>query len=326
MRKLFIGLVAALLSLPVLAAPLSALAADPFTVAKVRVDATSDTAIAAQTRAIANGQIEAARILLNRLTLEGERAERGLPPLTSDVVGPMIRGLSIDNERRSATRYLGDVSVAFNPSAVQQLLRDQGLTMVRSQARSRLLVPVGFDPESDAALDAVSGRYAHALTPVLSPTLEELERLTTAPDALQIEALAAQYGVEQVLVVRPSASGIGAVDRSLDTGETRSLSARSLAALVARMEADWKATSAVPSASARTSTVSVLYGSQAEWQRLQRAINNSAQVRDARLDALSKDGALMTIRYGDLDRLAAEMSQKGVRVYEDPRLGLVISR
>ncbi|MGB6229662.1 MAG: hypothetical protein WBF53_05995, partial [Litorimonas sp.] len=117
-----------------------------------------------------------------------------------------------------------------------------------------------------------------------------------------------------------------ATDLSLDTGARETLSARSLAGLIARMEADWKATSAVPSSAAQTSTVTVLYGSLAEWQRLQRAINTSAQVRDARLDALSKDGALMTLSYGSVERLAAEMAQKGVRVVQDPALGLVIRR
>ncbi len=330
MTRLF-SLLAALVLLLGLAAP-SARAADPFTVAKVPVDATAQSAIQAQTRAIADGQIEAARILLNRLTLESERAERGLPPLTTETVGPLIRGLSIDNERRSATRYLGDVTIAFNPSGVQQLLRDSGLRLVRSQARSRLLLPVGLNAETSSEgelniiRDVLSNRYANALTPVLSPSVEELRLLSRQPSPARIDSLAASYGVEQVLLVRFDGQGVSATDLSLDTGERRDLSDISLPALVAQLERDWKATSAVPLDSVQTSTVSVLYGSMAEWQRLQAAINNSAQVRDARLDALSKDGALMTISHGDLDSLAAEMAQKGLRVFDDPQLGLVIRR
>lgn len=320
MKKLLSALTATMLALP-------ALAADPFTVAKVPVDARAESAIQAQTQAIGQGQITAARILLDRLTLQSERADKGLPPLSSEVVGPLIRGLSIDNERRSATRYLGDVSIAFNPSAVQTLLRSSGLTMVTSQARERLALPIGLNPAGALATDILSGRYAHALTPILSPTADDMARLFGEPTRAQIESLAAQYGVQQVLIIRETRSGLNATDLSLDTDESRQLSSRGgMADLVARMEADWKATSAVPSTSAQTTTVSVLYNSLAEWQRLQDAINNSAQVSDARLDALSKDGALMTIRYGSLDRLAAEMSQKGVRVYQDPALGLVIRR
>lgn len=308
---------------------LPALAADPFTVAKVPVDATANTAIQAQTKAIGSGQIVAARRLIERLTLDSERADRGLPPLTAAVVGPMIRGLSIDNERRSATRYLGDVSIAFNPSAVQRLLRDAGLTMVTSQARERLVVPAGIDPQSALGRDVLSGRYAHALTPVLSPTPEEAANLPSDPTMAQLRALATRYGVDRVLVVsrRGSGGAVYATDMSLSSGNRRDLQSSSgLSGVVAQLESEWKATSAVPIGQAQTRTVSVLYESIEEWQRLQRAINNSAQVRDARLDALSKDGALMTLSYGSLDRLAAEMSQKGVSVYDDPALGLVIQR
>ena len=302
------------------------LAADPFTVAKVPVDARGDTAIQAQTRAIGEGQISAARVLFNRLTLDSERAERGLPALNTQTVGPLIRGLSIDNERRSATRYLGDVSVAFNPSAVQRMLRDHGLTMVASQARERLIVPVGFTSESPLIEEILSNRYAHALTPLRAPNIDDVDRLYQEPNGAQLDSLAARYDIEQLLIIRRSAGGLSAVDYAVDTGETRQLSAANLAGLVAQMEADWKQTSALPSDAIVTSTVSVLYSSLSEWQRLQNAINTSAQVQDARLDALSKDGALMTIRYGSLDRLTAEMAQKGVRIFEDPQIGLVIRR
>ena len=43
------------------------------------------------------------------------------------------------------------------------------------------------------------------------------------------------------------------------------------------------------------------------------------------MDALSKDGALMTITYGgDIGRLRNELAFKGVDVREDPSLGVVL--
>lgn len=319
-RRLLTAFTATLIALPVMAA-------DPFTVAKVPVDATANTAIEAQTRAISAGQRIAAQQLLERLTLESERDARGLPPLSTEVVGPLIRGLSIDNERRSATRYLGDVSIAFNPSSVQTLLRGYGLTMVRSQASPRLAVPLGIDEEGDLARDILSGRYAHALTPVLTPTADEIASLYNEPTNSQLRALAQRYNVDRVLILRQSAGSLDATDLNLGTGAQRQYRSRGgVAGIVSQMESEWKATSAVPIDQLQTSTVSVLYASMDEWRTLQRAINNSSQVRDARLDAISKDGALMSLSYGSLDRLAAEMSQKGVRVYDDPRLGLVIRR
>ena len=73
--------------------------------------------------------------------------------------------------------------------------------------------------------------------------------------------------------------------------------------------------------------VSILYNSQSEWQRLKSAINGSAQIQDARLDAMSKDGALMTITYaGDMSRLKRELAFKGVDIRKDAKLGMVLTR
>ena len=305
----------------------TAFAADPFTVRGVPVDASAPTATEAQTQAIGQGQLVAARQLMNRLTLESERTAKGLPELTPEIVGPLIRGLTIDNERRSATRYLGDVSIAFNPSAVQQLLRSSGLTMVSSQASPRrVFARSTLSPRLEAQLRA--GRYSHALTPLEMPPGGDLYALGGRIDAATINAVSPDNGF--VLVIEETTSGgIRATEFSGDELSDRSRdlgSFPSLDALVAQLERDFKQTAAVPSDSQASQTVSVLYSSLSEWQRLQQAINTSAQVRDARLDAVSKDGALMTITYGSLDRLAAEMRQKGVRVEQDPKLGLVIRR
>ena len=64
------------LAISLLAVP--ALAADPFTVAKVPVDARAESAIQAQTRAVQTGYIIAAQQLFDRITIESERAQRGL--------------------------------------------------------------------------------------------------------------------------------------------------------------------------------------------------------------------------------------------------------
>jgi len=115
-------------------------AADPFTVSGIAVDATGQTPIEAQTLAIRDGQARAANILLERLTVESERLTKGTVPVSEDNAAKMIRAMEIDNEKRSSTRYLGDITVAFNPSAMQAYLRQSGLTMISSQSRDRLVL------------------------------------------------------------------------------------------------------------------------------------------------------------------------------------------
>ena len=311
-----------LIAAAVSVAAVPALAADPFTVAGVPVDARATSATEAQALATQQGYETAARLLLERLTLDSERAEKGLPPLDIAVVGPLIRGQTIDNERRSNTRYLGDLTIAFNPSGVQQLLRGAGLTMVSSQAQERLIVPVDVLPDSARAAEIRANRYKHALTPLRAPRGPDgflFSDGTPGELGLRAGALVRESGLQRALLVY----GDGRVVELGPDGETRDLG-RSLARAVANLEREFKESTAVPSGELTSSTVSILYSTLAEWQRLQRAINTSAQVRDARLDAVAKDGALMTIAYGDFARLQSEMRQKGVIIERDPELGLVI--
>ncbi len=314
-------------------------AADPFTVTGVPVDATASNAIEAQTLASQDGQLRAAQILLERVTLDTQRLVSPLPELTAENVQRMIRAISVDNEKRSANRYLGDLSVAFNPREVQAFLQANKLTLVSSQARPRLVVPVAIIGDDVAGTSTTAlieafqtGGFAHALTPISG--VSDVQAF--APSEDDLKALAAQYGTNQVLLVEGSNAGFGysanITDLSLVTGDSRqarvtgaSNPAILAGQIVAQLENDWKAASVTLASEAMTSPVTVLYDSHSEWQSLQQAINTSAQIQDARLDALSKDGALMTVTFGNLDRLRTELQFKGVSVQQDPKLGLVFA-
>jgi len=323
-------------------------AADPFTVVGIPVDATGTTPIEAQTLAIQDGQSRAASAIIERLTLESERARTVLPPIEVDTAAKMIRALEIANEKRSANRYLGDITVAFNPSEIQKYLKANNLNMVSTQARTRLVVPV-LDNQplweiNPWAMVWQDGRYSHALTPIKSVDLGQGDDsiMTSAEannlDEVALKRLGSRFGVDQVLIVRSSqitgSLSARVTDIALDTGLRRELGGVSgydfqdLANnVVQSLEADWKQASVSITENAVSMAVSVLYDGHAEWLRLKDAINGSAQIQDARLDALSKDGALMTITYGgDMGRLRNELSFKGVDVRNDPGLGVVLAR
>jgi len=303
--SLMTRLFALIFSLLVLCAS-RAFAADPFTVAGIEVDATAATAIEAQSIAQQDGQLRAALALIDRVTLEAERAANPLPDLTP---------------------------VAFNPSQVQEFLRAYNLTLVSSQARERLVVVRETGLRGDDSLQTVFAdpRFSHALTPLRAASADDVRFLSSNPSDVELQALAAKYGLNQILIVETSGN---VTDVSVDRGSRNTFfispadGAESYAAaVIARLEADWKQASAVTSGEMKTTSVSILYSSHRDWIALQDAINTSAQIKGARLDAISKDGALMTISYGgDIDRMANELRFKGVRVEQDPRLGLVFRR
>jgi len=325
----------------------TAFAGDPFTVSGVQVDATGDNAIEAQNIAVSEGQMRAAQVLLNRLTLPAQRAGQ-FEVLSPEVILPMIRSLEISNEKRSTQRYLGEISVGFSQSEVQKYLAGKGINMMSSQAEKRLVVPVlsGNSLWNANEWQQIwgSSAFQNSLTPVevIVPDRGNDNLLSAsqaaAGDMAALKRLGEYFGVRRVLVAN-AIPGAGAInvridDVEIDSGTRRDLGTISGAdfgdaawQVITRLEDEWKISNATLASSAVTTPVSVLYGSHEDWLWLQNVINNSAQIQGARLDALSKDGALMSLTYGgDMDRLRNELSFKGVELRQDPQIGTVLFR
>ena len=312
-------------------------AADPFTVSGIPVDATGNTPIEAQTLAIRNGQARAANLLLERLTVESERAAKGTVPISEENAAKLIRSMEIDNEKRSSTRYLGDITVGFNPSAMQAYLRQADLTMVSSQSRDRLIVPLSngvLNVDSDWFKAWPKSGAQHALTPIRSMTAEQASALPVsaaaiaALDMTALKQLGVLMNVQQILIANDLGNYVKVTDVSLDSGQRQTFSANGgPQSILSKLDGDWKTASVSRAENAVEMPISILYDTHNEWLSLKEAINGSAQIQDARLDALSKDGALMTITYGgDMSRLRNELAGKGVDVRSDPKLGVVFGR
>jgi len=271
--------------------------------------------------------------------LPNETGSRGVPTPTAEMIGRMIRALEISNEQRTAQRYFGNVTIAFNPTEVQRFLQANKLTLFSSQAQNRLVVP--FSRAGTEALTSAlkTGGYEHALTPlIIAESAIGFDPSITQGNIDAAASVASRYGVRQVLAMSANDTGAGVdismLDISLNTSEARNFGTitgptmeLAVAKAVGRLQDEWKSSSVSLAASAQDLPVSVLFNSQSDWQNLQDVIDDSAQIQSARLDAISKDGAIMTLRYGgDLDRLANELSFKGVTLKRDPKLGVLIGR
>ena len=325
-----------------------AFAGDPFTVAGVQVDATGSNAIEAQNLAVSEGQVRAAQIVLNRMSLPSERAGQSFDTITAETILPMIRSLEISNEKRSTQRYLGEISVGFSQAEVQKYLASKGMTMMSSQSEKRLVVPVLSGTSLWTANEWQniwsSPAFQNSLTPVEAIVPDRgNDNLISASqaavgDVTALKRLGDFFGVRRILVAN-AVPGAGEVnvrieDVEVDTGLKRDLGSISGAdfgdaawKVVSRLEDEWKQSNATMAAGAITTTVSVLYRSHDDWLWLQNVINNSAQIQGARLDALSKDGALMSLTYGgDMNKLKSELSYKGAELRQDAEMGTVIVR
>jgi Uncharacterized protein conserved in bacteria (DUF2066) len=347
----------------------AARADDPYTITGVAIDATADNALQAQTAAMRRGQAAAARRLIERLTLAEDRAGTALEleahmsetgemvsgiGLDPAIIAEMIAGLEISDEQRSATRYLAQLEVTFDPRAVRRVMAAYGVPYVESQSRPLLVLPV-FEGETGFSLwennpwrAAWSGQeFGHSLTPVIVPSrrgnsapvpITARQALQLDPEALTNTAL--MYGINRIVVLRAGERDgvrrLGGYLVEIDpSGEILTDTwgpevvyggwSDAAQMFVTDREDDWKRRSVVRDLETRSLRVTVLYGGLAEWHSLQEALSRASLVESAQLDALSRDGARMTVDYrGAFEQLVSELAERGATLEEHPRLGWVV--
>jgi hypothetical protein len=332
-----------LLPLLVVLALAAPAAADVFTVRGVEVDETAASAAAARQQAISVGQRLAAQRLIERLTLEEDRAY--VAPIDPSRVAPLVAGYQVEEEALAGPRYIGRLTVSFNSDAVRDLLEDVGLPYVVSSARPAVMVPLWREGtetrlwgSNNPWLEAWSiAGTADELVPVIAPSgdLADIAVIDAARaitlDETALRALAANYGSARVLVAlaQPSgeegqvsarmvgvdfANGGQRIDYgSLGVGDPVDL-ARGAAA---QLQDSWKQTMTVREPALTTASVSVLFDDVDAWMQLQSVIASEPLIAVARLDALTNDGALMTIEHrGRQDQLALVFREHGAELAE----------
>ena len=343
------------------AIPALASADDPYTILGVSIDATASNALDAQTIAMRRGQAQAAQRLIERLTLPEDRAGTPLDfgsagaidsIFNESAIAELISGLQIDNEQRSATRYLGELAVNFDRRAVARLLNGYGVPFVESQARPMLVLPV-YDAggqfylwdESPWLTAWTSRSYGHALAPMIVPAGDMGRTILSAREALALDEprlreLASVYGVSRIAILRAQeregVRRIGGFLVSFEAGAEMAVETwgpeivsgtwrdGALSFVIGRENA-WKRVAIVRNMSVEDMRVTVIYGGLPEWQSLQAALTGTSLVTNARLDAVSRDGALMTVSYrGALEQLMSELAARGATLEEHPGLGWVV--
>lgn len=349
--RLLTGIVVALVSLS--GAGLAA--ADPFTVSRVAVDERGETTTEAQQRAFAAGQARAANRLVARLTLAEDRQSYGVGQVSAADAQSMIMGLQVSDEQRSAQRYIAHLTVDFDPREARAWLRRSGIPFVEAQARPVLAIPVVQDAAGNEIWDTrwqrawMQSGFEHELTPFIAigsadgPDGEPLGGSLTASQALSLNEAALReaaraYGVQAVAVIaaRPRDGGFSSTGIILDFSQSRtervdlaSLNAGDEAGLAravveAHQEA-WKRETVVRDGGSSSMRLTFLFDTLGEWRSLQSAVTGASLVQNARLDAVSRTGAVMTVTHrGDREQLARELAQRGARLEEADRMGWTI--
>lgn len=296
-----------------------------YTIAEIPVDKTASNTREAEAQAFAEAKIIGLRRLIARITLPEDRAALGEGFYSLANANELASAVDVDNERRSSTIYRADLSVVYNPTRVRAKLKQYGVPYLDQPAPTSLLAPVSQDP---LLLDKWRAAWPQANYGALNPYVKGLAFYSTGDEwsdvASEVRAvnagnavfaeLSGTEGNYRVHLIRQTAGGgttVG-VTNPVETMED------AVAAATAYLGEAWKHQSIIRDASRTRSTASVYYDNLSDWNKLRNALSRSALISDFRVDAISRDGALVTFLYaGDDTRLKTELRQYGVLIDHD---------
>lgn len=315
----------------------AAAAEDPFTVSNVPVDATAASASVAQNIAVADGRVRAWTTLYRRLTKSQDWGKQ--PALDALALQRLVRDYIVTDERRSTTRYVANVTYAFNADAVRRLLRSQDIPYVDVEARPILVVAMapGYSPRSGWAQLWNNPKFANGEVPLLPPVDDTVD--TQALGGLnfataqwqEVESAASRIHATEAFLVQASAGrgNIRVALRRLGTGISvpvpdvvvqvrpgdsaiQAYSAAADATAQAIIEA-WKARSAVDFGKHSKLIAEVRVPSLADWGMLVQRLSAIPTVSDVEVLAMDIGEARIAVTYaGTPDQLVALAAQSAI--------------
>ncbi len=320
----------------------SAQSANVYAVSGVYVDETAADAAAAQASAFAAAQRIGYERLVRRLTVPDELAARGgaIPQLDAATIERLVLSVDVEEQRRSATRYIGRLTVRFDPSSVRTMLRQHNLSVVDTRTAAVLVAPtvVGdIAPETAALWREVwaQGGFGDELVP-LATAPEGLQGApawdAAAPFAQSAGASSALFATLRVQGSTATASLVevdanarrdrGEVAARINGSEPAALRA-ALASLAeqasTRIQNEWKARLATGAGQRARVSASALYQNQRQWEQIKDGLEGAAAtlISEIRIEAVGREGALVSFSFvGDRNQLTNELARRGVSLEE----------
>lgn len=320
--------------------------ANVFEIKGVPVDVTAETATKARESALARGQDEAFRRLLERLTLVEDR-ER-LPELGGEDVTTFVSDFSVLGEKTSAVRYLAKLNVRFKPAPIRQLLRSMGVRFAETQSKPILVLPI-YQTARGSALWEDSNDWRNAwnlrraseglvelalplgdLADISAVNVEQAVR----GDVERLTGLAVRYNAGDTIVAFARLGlEAGAVQRRVDVSVTRfsahrepetdliampqladesqeALLVRAADEVARRLEENWKRENLLTHDGQGISAVTVPITGLKDWLDVKRRLAEVSVIRQLEIVLLSLDEVRINLHYvGAPEQLQTALGQ-----------------
>ncbi len=312
----------------VLAAACAAAAfADPFTVRDIAVDKTANSINDAITQGRAEARVEAARRLIDRLTLPEDRATAN-PALDASAVARFFQSQDFQaQERRTGTRYITVLAINFVPAEVRRYLDERNVPYVDSQAAKAMIAPV-----ASGGLDPVGWSRAwegKADDTVLTPYAVSVEAWPRPPQWSELQTEAAAFGAQRAILagaymqngqiyVRLSELRGSAPESMIAIAGPFNDLAAAQAGSVAALEKAWKQASVVRTTGSTPMSLVARFGALNDWVKIRKGMETSRLISNLKVESVSTSGADISFVYaGRPDQLAADLRAKGVALRSD---------
>ena len=316
-----------------------------YTASGIDVDITGDIATL-RDKAMLEGQRKALEKVLSDIAPPERVAALKLP--SDDVISTWVQDFEIEQERSSATRYIGRFTFRFMADPVQQFLAGNNVAFAQTQVRRLLVLPIYTDENGISNLWGPSNLWLApwsskapnvSLVPMTLPNGDESDTTTLsatqalAGDLPRLTALAERYGAGDVLVTEVRASPVGddgkqnlaitATRYSRETPQSFTdavsgdpatiddLLAQSADRTIAWVQSEWKQANLVDASKQSAMTVEVPISNLKQWVDIKKQLGGVPSLKSVRLVSLTRSLAVLDINFlGDLPQFQRSLAQQ----------------
>jgi hypothetical protein len=316
-----------------------------YTATGIDVDITGDIATL-RDQAMLEGQRKALQKVLTDIAPPERVASLTLP--SDDVISTWVQDFEIEQEKTSATRYIGRFTFRFMAEPVQQYLAGNRVEFAQIQTRRLLVLPIYTDEAGNSNLWGPANLWLASwslkapnvsLVPMMLPTGDVSDVTTLSAtqalggDLSRLTALAQRYGAGDVLVPEVRASPVGADGTqsfaisatrysretpmtftdsvSGDAAAIDELLAQGADRTIAWVQDQWKQANLVDASKQSTMTVEVPISTLRQWVDIKKQLGGVPTLKSVRLVSLTRTLAILDLSFvGDLPQFQRSLAQQ----------------
>lgn len=320
---------------------------DVYTASGISVDLTGDLATL-RDKALQQGQRLALQKVISDIAPPDKVAGLALPD--DATIGKWVQDFQIEDEKTSATHYIGRFTFRFAAQPIRDFLADKGIDFAQAPSKRMLVVPIFTDDTGASVLWSPNNQWLHAwaakpstdgLVPIVAPNgdLEDSNAITAtqalAGDQARLTALAQRYSAGDILVTEAKLSPAGADGKraltiavtqyGLDGTKTYHDSLTGPADTVDQMLAEgvdhvtslvgqsWKSANLLNPNQQNEVTLNVPLDNLKQWIEVKKRLAGVNLLKGVRLVTLKPSEAVLDITYlGDSDQFTRALAQNAL--------------